>query len=76
MLDVVLVLIAHGADLNIQSSIGFTALHDACSANRGDVVTALLNAGADGTIADQVASLSSCSPHPCLVRVGEHRTVS
>jgi ankyrin repeat protein len=57
LLEVVLLLIAHGADLNLRSAIGFTALHDACSANRGEVATALLNAGVDCTILDEVRLL-------------------
>ena len=45
-LDIVRLLIAHGADVNAQSSSGNTPLMYACAGGHEDVVRVLLEAGA------------------------------
>ena len=50
---VVDVLLAAGADTNIQNKIGRTALHLAADQSDGSLIDALLDAGADGNIQDE-----------------------
>ena len=45
-------LVAAGADVNAAASDGMTALHSAAADGRGPLVAALLDAGADATLAD------------------------
>ena len=50
--DVLQAIIAHGADVNAQNQMNQTALLLACEKGDTDIITILLNAGADPNIAD------------------------
>ena len=63
--DIVRLLIAHGADVNAQSSSGNTPLMYACAGGHEDVVRVLLEAGAHVEVSRYIINLSIYSVLVC-----------
>ena len=64
--DIVRLLIAHGADVNAQSSSGNTPLMYACAGGHEDVVRVLLEAGAHVEVSSTLLTLKIINLTHCV----------